>query len=170
MRRWLLIAGVMLLGGCGWQLQGARHIDAALLPVYLDLQDDHSMFAQALQQQFRLSGMPVVTDATLAHSTLVVTTDDSGHHVVSVSALNEPQQYEVYYTVSYRLIQHRGEQADTLLSVQAMTLTNTMSYDKTVALAKQREESVLVRQLAEEQALQLLRRLQVVKSAMRGAP
>lgn len=158
--RWLPLFCV-LLSACGWRLQGVHRVPEELLPLYLDLEDSHSAFADALQQRLRRSAVSVTADRRQARAILVVSRDDNGHHVSSVSALNEPQQYEVYYNVVYRL-DRQGPAAGNLLAPQTMNAARTMSYDKTLALAKQREEKSLHDTLAGELADQVLRRLSML--------
>lgn len=154
---------VALLAGCGWQLQGAQRVPEQLVPLYLDLDDLHSAFAKALTERLRIAAVPVTTQRSQAQAILRISRDSSGHHVTSVSALNEPQQYEVYYTIEYRLDQAQG--AGNLLPPQAVNVSRTMSYDKTLILAKQREELALRDRLAEEIADQVLRRLSRVPTS-----
>lgn len=147
-----------LLSGCGWQLQGALRVPENLSPLYLDLVDIHSLFAQALEQRLNAAGVNVTHDRNQAHAALRIIKDDGGHHVSSVSALNEPQQYEVYYNIEYRLDRILPESTN-VLAPQALASSRTMSYDKTLALAKQREELALRDTLAGELADQVMRRL-----------
>ncbi|MGC3979925.1 MAG: LPS assembly lipoprotein LptE [Steroidobacteraceae bacterium] len=158
----LLLLSTMLLISCGWQLQGARRIPETLSPLYLDLTDTHSDFAQALRARLRRAGVNVSEQRGQAQAILRISTDTSGHHVSSVSALNEPVQYEVYYNIEYRLdrvaLNGVGE-AGNVLPPQALGQSTTMSYDKTLALAKQREELSLRERLADDLAAQVLRRI-----------
>src|SRR5690348_15381686 len=114
----------LLLSACGWQLQGARPIPESVSPLYLDLSDEHSPFAQTLQQRLRDAGVNVTTDRGRAQTILRVSRDAGGHNVSSVSALNEPQQYEVFYNVEYRLDQS-GDHAANLLPPQAAGASRT---------------------------------------------
>ena len=155
------VAVALLLSGCGWQLQGAHRVPEYVEPLYLELVDQHSDFAEALTRRLQLSGVNVTADRNLAQTVLNVTLDSTGQHVASVSALNEPQQYEVYYNVDYRL-DRKGAQSSNLLPAQSIDLSRTMTYDKTLALAKQREQLALRATLAEEIADQIMRRLSLL--------
>jgi len=150
-----------LLAGCGWQLQGMHRVPEYVTPLYLDLTDIHSPFAEALQQRLMRAGVAVTDDRTKAQATLRVSIDNSSHRVSSVSAFNEPQQYEVFYDVEYSLESHTPGIA-TLLPKQKVGATRTMSYDKTLALAKEREEKFLRTTLADDLADQLMRRLSLL--------
>lgn len=159
----LLLAMLMpvFLSACGWQLQGARRVPERLSPLYLDLKDEHSPFSRSLSRRLREAGVSVTTDKADAQSILRVSKDISGHLVSSVSALNEPQQYEVFYNVEY-LLERTQAGAEAVLPLQAMNAARTISYDKTLALAKQREELALRNTLADDLAGQVLRRLSLI--------
>lgn len=162
-RFYLLILCCVALSACGWQLQGARRIPESLSPLYLDLTDAHSPFAESLSRRLREAGVNVTDERSQAQAILRVSGDASGHTVSSVSALNEPQQFEVYYNVEYRL-DLRADDAANLLAPQSLSATRTMSYDKTLALAKQREELSLRDTLAAELADQVMRRLSLLSN------
>ncbi len=160
----LLLMALLLsvfLSACGWQLQGVRRVPERLSPLYLDLKDAHSPFSRSLSRRLREAGVNVTADKSSAQSILRIRKDTSGHTVSSVSALNEPQQYEVYYNVEY-LLERTQAGAEAVLPLQAMNAARTISYDKTLALAKQREEIALRNTLADELASQVLRRLSLL--------
>ena len=173
---WLSI--MWLLSACGWHLQGMYRVPEYVVPLYLDLTDIHSPFAESLREHLHRAGISVTEDRNRASAVLRVSTDDSSHKVSSVSALNEPQQYEVYYKVEYRLDKRAPDAPNTisatsttstvkagsinLLTLQTLNSTRTMTYDKTLALAKQREEQFLRATLATELADQVMRRLSML--------
>lgn len=147
----------LLLSACGWQLQGSRGFPDALAPVYLDLADTQSVLARELKLALQSSGVAVATERSRAHSVLRINLDEASRTVTSVSALNEPQQYGVFYRAGYVFSTVAGTQ--TLIPLQTISAQRTMSYDKTLALAKQREERALVESLAQELSQQILRRV-----------
>jgi LPS-assembly lipoprotein len=155
---WLSIA---LLTGCGWQLQGMHRIPENVVPLYLDLTDIHSPFAESLTQRLQQAGVDLTDDRNRAQAILRVNKDSSGHRVSSVSALNEPQQYDVYYEVEYRL-DTRAPGSTNLLAPQTLNAARIMTYDKNLGLAKQREELFLRDTLATELADEVMRKLSML--------
>jgi LPS-assembly lipoprotein len=81
--------------------------------------------------------------------------DQSGQRVLSVSARNTPEEYEVFYAVEYSVASGGTE----LIPPQKLELTRDYSYDTTAVLAKQREQAVLREALAQDLAGLVLRRL-----------
>lgn len=151
-----------LLTACGWQLQGAHRIPEFVVPLYLELDDAHSPFARALTERLQQAGVTVAQERAQGQTVLKVTRDLSGHHVSSVSALNEPQQYEVFYNIQYQ-VDSVTQGVGNLLPSQPINTSRTMSYDKTLALAKQREELAIRDTLAGEIADQVMRRLSMIQ-------
>jgi len=153
--RVVCIGLLMLCASCGWQLQGAHHVSPDLQPLYVQYLDTHSMFSRALQERLRTSGVLIAQNESEAKVVLQITKDDVGHRVISVSARNTPEEYEIYYQVEFRLKEHSG---DATLQ-PPLHASQTMTYDETHALAKQREENVLDESMAAELADQLLRQI-----------
>jgi outer membrane lipopolysaccharide assembly protein LptE/RlpB len=85
--------------------------------------------------------------------------DETGQRVLSVSARNRPEEYEVYYRVEYS-VSLAGEE---IVPRQELQLTANYSYDSRLALAKQHEQAELQMALARELAAVILRRLDALR-------
>jgi LPS-assembly lipoprotein len=81
--------------------------------------------------------------------------------VLSVSARNIPREYEIFYTVTFSLA------ADGAALIEPVSLVARRSYtfDETQVLAKDREERILRRALADDLARQVVRRIEAAGSA-----
>jgi LPS-assembly lipoprotein len=75
--------------------------------------------------------------------------------VLSVSARNTPQEFEVFYDVEYS-IDRAGQEA---VPSQTLRLTRTFSFDESELLAKDREEDILREAMARDIATLVVRRL-----------
>jgi len=151
----LAMAYLLLCAGCGWQLQGVHRVSNDLQPLYVQYVDQHSRFSRALQDRLRFSGVQLVEEESQAKVVLQIIKEDNGHRVISVSPQNTPLEYEIYYTVEFSLRSRKDE----LLLQQPISSSQTMTYDETRALAKQREENMLSDTMAAELADQLLRQI-----------
>lgn len=145
----------MLCGGCGWQLQGRTRLPEVMAVTYVDAKDRYSAFTQALEEHLRGSGARLVSDPAAATAQIRVLRDESGQRVLSISARNTPQEYEVYYIVEYSVRNKEGE----LLPMQRLELTRDYTYDEAAVLAKQREQAELRDALARDLAAQVVRRV-----------
>jgi LPS-assembly lipoprotein len=157
-RSWLVAAACLVAAvcaGCGWQLQGRTRLPEVMAVTYLDTQDRYSALTQALRDHLLASGARLVDDPAAATARLRVLRDESGQRVLSISARNTPQEYEVYYVVEYAVTAGGSE----LLPVQRLELTRDYTYDEAAVLAKQREQAQLRQALARDIAAQIVRRV-----------
>ena len=81
--------------------------------------------------------------------------DDTGQRLVTVSAQNQPLEFEVFYEVSYLVRSKERE----LLPVQAISVTRDYTYDQTIVLGKRQEEEILREVLARDLVRRVLRSL-----------
>ena len=155
MRRAALLVGALLpvLAACGFHLQGVAHLPPAFATTQLVAEDRYTDFHRALEDALRASGSRVTGAGATA--TVEVLSDDSGQRVLSVSASNTPTEYEVYYTVRYRV--RIGDKE--ALSPKVLTLTRDYSFNETAVLAKEQEQEQIRAALARELAALVMRRL-----------
>ena len=133
------ILATLLLAGCGFQMRGASTVPPEMARTYIDTTDRHSLFYRELSARLRLAGVEIVDRPDAASSVFSIVQDVTGQRVLSVSARNVPTEFEVYYSVSYRLIS--GEQ--TLMPMRNQTLTRDYTWNETLVLGKEKEEQIL---------------------------
>jgi LPS-assembly lipoprotein len=151
----LLIAAALSLAACGWRLQGTSKLPPTMSVAYVEADDRYTDFNRALQDALRSSGARLAGDPKDAMAIVRILRDESGQRVLSVSARNTPEEYEVFYAVEYSVANRDGE----LIAPQRLELTRDYSYDTTAVLAKQREQAILREALARDLAALVLRRL-----------
>lgn len=137
--RLLLLAALVLLSSCGFQMQGALSTPAELQRTFIATDDSHSLFYRELRAQLQTAGVQMVDSIAEATGTISILYDETDQRVLSVSARNVPTEYEVYYTVQYS-IDGGGE---ILVEPQTLTLTRDYTYDPLLVLGKAREEEQL---------------------------
>lgn len=153
--RILPIAIVLALAACGWRLQGTARLPEVLATAYVDAKDPYTDFHRALRESLIASGANIVEDRALATAIVRIRSDVSGQRVLSVSARNTPQEFQVYYVVEYS-VESAGRE---LIAPDTIQMTRDYSYDETAVLAKQREQAVLREALARDLAGMVVRRL-----------
>ncbi len=154
--RVIALASVLaLVTGCGFQLAGAaRKIDVAS-PVYVAAEDRYTPFYLALVNQLRTSNVAVTDRASEARAVLSIRRDETGQRVLSLSARNQPREFEVFYTVSYDLAvggELRAVASD-------VTLTRDYTWNESEVLGKAREEGIIRDALVELLLEDLARRV-----------
>lgn len=158
-RQWVLrIVAVVYLGtlaACGWRLQGTARLPEIMAVTYIDTEDRYTEFNRALRASLSSAGVRLTDRPSEATATIRIAEDRSGQRVLSVSARNTPQEYEVFYAIEYSVT----SPADQLIEPQRVELTRDYSYDEGAILAKQREQAILREALARDLAGQVIRRL-----------
>jgi outer membrane lipopolysaccharide assembly protein LptE/RlpB len=163
-----LAAVLSALGGCGFALQGATPLPAAVSLVRVDTADPRTAFAGALQRRLRGAGATFAGSA-LAGSAQAAAADPQGRavavlrierdelleRVASLSARNVPREYEYTYIVRWSL------ERDGVRSIETaeITASRNLTFDERRVLAKQREREQLRDALAEELAGVVLQRI-----------
>jgi outer membrane lipopolysaccharide assembly protein LptE/RlpB len=116
---------------------------ATVLPVemdktYIATDSRHSLFYRTLRSRLRENGVEVVDSPADATAVFSVLADDTGQRVLSVSASNIPQEYEVFYRVIYSV--QSGEKV--ILERERQAMTRDYTYDVTLVLGKAKEEEL----------------------------
>ena len=116
---------------------------ATVLPVemdktYIATDSRFSLFYRTLRSRLRENGVELVDSPTDATAVFSVLADDTGQRVLSVSASNIPQEYQVFYHVSYSV--QSGEKV--ILERQQQVMTRDYTYDITLVLGKANEEEL----------------------------
>lgn len=122
---------------------------------YIETDDRYTDFNRALRARLLSSGARLAERSVDATAVLKILKDESGQRVLSVSARNTPEEYEVFYAIEYSVQSAAGE----LMPPQKLELTRDYSFDAAAVLAKQREQTILREALARDLAALVLRRL-----------
>lgn len=154
-RRLALLAVATIVAGCGFRLAGTERLDPEANRIYLATSQPHSEFSRALSRYVRLRGGVIVDRRDAADIVLRVLEDSTGQRVLSVSARNLPREYEVFYVLRFDARQAGAP----LLEGQELNAQRNYTYDETEVLGKAAEETRLRRDLAEDLAQRVLRRL-----------
>ena len=149
-----LLAAV-LLAGCGFHLQGRAPLPAVVRQPFVEAPDRQSDFVQYLRHALLSNGAQLTPERNQASAVVSILRDSVSRRVLSVSATNQPNQYEVTYTVGFT-VSAAGKE---LLPPQEVSATRTYSFDERILLAKNHEEEILRQDMARDLADMVMRRL-----------
>jgi LPS-assembly lipoprotein len=150
-----LAAAAVLLGACGFHLQGHAPLPAVVKNPYVEAPDGQSDFIQYLRHALLSNGAQLAQDRNQASAVVSILRDNVVRRVSSVSALNQPNEYEVTYTVAFA-VTAGGKQ---LLAAQELTATRSYSFQEPLLLAKGHEEEILREDMARDLADRVVRQL-----------
>ena len=149
---------LLLLAGCGFQLQGVVTPPAEMERTYIAAEDRYTLFYRRLRSQLMAAGVELVETEEEATATLSILLDQTDQRVLSVSARNVPTEYEVYYSVESAL----ASGGQRLLAPRFITLTRDYTYDETLVLGKAREESLLREAIVDDLVRLILKQLSLL--------
>jgi LPS-assembly lipoprotein len=148
-------ASTLLLVGCGFHLEGHTGLPAAVKTPYLQVEDRQSDFVQSLRRALLMNGAALAERRDQATAVVSILKDNLKQRVLSVSNLNQPNEYELTYTVSFSVTAGEKE----LLPPQEISTTRTYSFDSRALLAKGHEADILRGAMAHDLADMVMRRL-----------
>ena len=154
--RWTGALAAVLLGGCGFHLQGHTPLPPVVRTPFLEAPDRQSDFIQYLRHALLSNGAQLTPERDKASAVVSILRDSVARRVLSVSATNQPNQYEVTYTVGFSVSGPGGKE---LPPPQEVSATRSYSFDETLLLAKNHEEQILRQDMARDLADMVMRRL-----------
>jgi len=128
---------------------------------YLESPQRYTEFHARLTDALTARGVELAESRAGAGAVLRIVEDTAGQRVLSVSARNTPQEYEVFYAVGFSL--EAG--GTSLIDNEFPVATRSYSYDSTQVLGMSAEEQVLREALAEDLVRRVLRRIEGVQPA-----
>ena len=157
-RRWLLALAAASLAGCGFKLREAPVFAFKSVAV-----PGNTRFVNQVRRNLATAGtveLVPAAQAETAEAILDVLAEARERAVVSTTAAGAVRELALRLRVRFRL---RTPQGRELLSATDIVQSRDISYNESAALAKEGEEALLYRDMENDIAQQLLRRLAAVK-------
>jgi LPS-assembly lipoprotein len=151
----VLVAALLGLSACGFHLQGHTPLPDVVKTPYVQTVDKQSEFAISLARAMISSGAHPVEQKSKASVVVNIIKDDVVRRTLSVSAQNQPDEYELTYTVRFSVTAGDKE----LLPVTDISNVRSFAFSEQLLLAKNREEMILRQDMAHDLADMVMRRL-----------
>lgn len=158
----LLSTPALLLAGCGFKLRGVQQF--AFRSLYIAAPPS-SPLARELRRTLQGAGdaVQVVTDPAKqqeAEAILEVLSEQHERTVVGLNASGQVRELQLRLRLRFKLRTLSGEE---WIPETELLQQRDISYNETIALAKEAEEALLYRNMQTDLVQQLLRRLAAVK-------
>jgi len=151
-----LLASLLTLTGCGFQLRGSSPVPAALQPLAIDCPSSlPGQFCQSLREQLELGGIELRNPGQ-ADYLLRLSDYRQDRRASAITAQAAAAEYILRHTVAMELV---TKDQIPLIATTDLNASETYRYDETNVLAKQREENELRQQLGDRLAQQVIFRL-----------
>ena len=141
--------------GCGFHLQGHTPLPDVVRTPYVQTVDRQSEFAISLHRAMISSGAHPVEQKSKASAVVTIIKDDVVRRTLSVSAQNQPDEYELTYTVRFSVTAGDKE----LLPPTDISNVRSFAFAEQLLLAKNHEEMILRQDMAHDLADMVMRRL-----------
>jgi len=148
----------LLLAACGFHLRGSVSLpfDTLYLP------NASSGIALDLKRHIQSgTGTRVVDSPQDAQARLQFTEETRGKEILSLTSAGRVREYRLHYRVGFRVDDGKGA---TFVPPSTVALRRDVTYDDSVALAKESEEERLFRDMQSDMVQQILRRLAAAQS------
>jgi LPS-assembly lipoprotein len=153
-RAWFVVT-TLALSACGFHLQGHTPLPDVVKTPYVQTNDRQSEFAISLERAMISSGAHPVEARNKASVVVNILKDDVVRRTLSVSAQNQPDEYELTYTVRFSVTAGDKE----LLPPTDISNVRSFAFAEQLLLAKNHEEMILRQDMAHDLADMVMRRL-----------
>jgi LPS-assembly lipoprotein len=155
--RLLLVALLLTLAACGWRLRGAGGATLEGVAVFIDASAAQPESQPVVVRALRAAGATLSHAPEQADAVLVLLGETVGQRPVSISADARVQEYELVYSLRYRL---ESASRQVLLPEEAIQVSEVYQYDSNNVLSTQSRAATVTDRLRQDAVRMLLPRMQ----------
>jgi LPS-assembly lipoprotein len=148
----------LLLSGCGFHLRGPQALDFATLHIDVPAQTE---FGAQLRRLIATTGTTrVEEDAAKAEARLQILANDRGREILSLTGAGKVREYQLVQVLRFQLLDRAGK---TVIPPTSLSARREYTFDDSLVLGKEQEETLLYRDMQNDLVQQLMRRLAVAR-------
>ncbi len=158
MRALITVLSALALAACGFQLRGAQPLPFSSLHLATH---ETSEVGAILKRNIRAMGSTRLVDTPQeAQAIFTVIGETREKNILSLSGTGRVREYQLRYRLAYRVHDLQGRE---YAPPTEIVLVRDISFSDERVLAKEQEESLLYRDMQNDMAQQVLRRLSSIK-------
>ena len=150
-----LIAGLLTLTACGYQLRGVGLDLADAGRIYVQIPEASTELALIINQTLKTAGVQFASDTETAHWVLRVHHERKSRRTAIMGPDGRPLEYELHYALDTSLLDDERVQFR-----RQIDLFRQYRLDPGKALSQDAEEATLEQEMRKEAVLHLVRQLQ----------
>ena len=153
-----VLVAALFLSACGFQLRGSHSLPFDTVHIALPTTSElHAMLKRSIEASSRTR---VIDSAKEAQAILTIAGDTQARNILSLDTSGRVREFQLIRTVTYRLHDPAGRD---WLPASQVAIRRDISFSDAQVLAKESEEALLWRDMQNDLAQQLLRRLSAAK-------
>ncbi len=148
----------ILLTGCGFHLRGVVNKESVrwLNKVAIVIQQAHQDLEPLLKEQLKAYNIDIMADPALADYWLIIDNETMEQNISSISSSTTPRQYQLIYTVQFKLQQTKGVE---ILPLSRVIVTRQVTMNSNRILGSNDEAALQKNEMRRDAALQIMYRL-----------
>ncbi|MDP3704543.1 MAG: LPS assembly lipoprotein LptE [Legionellaceae bacterium] len=151
----ILLFSLFLLG-CGFHLRGITDMPAWLNDVAIIIQQANHDLEPLLKEQLEAYHIRVCSNVAVAHYWLIIEQESEQQQITSVSSSTTPRQYQMIYTLRYKLQRAKGKE---IIPSSNLVVTRQLTVNSNRILGSNDEEAILKREMRRDAVIQILDRI-----------
>ena len=159
LKRLLLAIGwisILFCNGCGFHLRGVIDMPPWLNDIAIMVQKVHRDLGPDLKEQLEAYHIHVSKRPNQARYWLILEEDFEEKHITSVSSSTTPRQYQVTYTVQFKLEEANGKD---IIPTSRVTATRLVTINSDRMLGSNYEEGLLKEEMRHDAIIQIIDRI-----------
>lgn len=155
-KRGLLLSLICLITACGFKLRGTADLPSWLNQVAVVIQNAHRDLGPMLKDQLQAYKIALASSPGDASYLLIIEEDRSQQQITSVSASTTPRQYQMFYSVKFKLIARNGK---VMVPDSLVTVTRQLTVNNDRILGSDAEETTIYKEMRRDAVMQIISRL-----------
>ena len=152
----LLALAAFMITGCGFHLRGVADTPTWLTNVAIIIQQGHRSLEHLLKEQLQSYSIDVNPSIEKATYWIIIEHDDFDQHITSVSSSTTPRQYQLIYTVRFKLQRARSKE---IIPLSQIVVSRQITINSDRILGSTDEEDHLKSEMMRDAMIQLLNRV-----------
>ena len=145
-----------LISACGFHLRGIVDMPPWLSDVAVIVEKAHRDLGPEIKEQLNAYHIQVTDKPNHARYWLIIEEDTEEKHITSVSSSTTPRQYQIIYTVQFKLQEANGKD---IIPTNRVTATRLVTINSDRILGSNYEEGLLKQEMRHDAIIQIIDRL-----------